>query len=334
MRICIIGDNIEKIDEGMKNVAYYIYHELSKNHDVLYLPVNSVFTLDFWRKLKNFKPHIVHYVSGPSIFSFLITKIIKIYLNNTPKTVISALHPTEFSYFSKKLLLPAIKPDIVIVYSYDRENLFRELGMMVKFLPLGVDINRFYPVSKDTKQKLRKKYGISKNKFIILHVGHIKEGRNVRLLSLLQRENNQVLIIGSTSTKAEIDLYNYLRKKECTIWRQYFKNIEEIYQLADCYVFPTVDRLNSIDIPLSILEAMGCNLPVITTKFGGLPRLFLEGHGIIFIESLEEILEGVTKIKNLEIKTYSRKIVEKYSWNRVIKKIEEIYTSLLSKKGC
>jgi len=72
-----------------------------------------------------------------------------------------------------------------------------------------------------------------------------------------------------------------LKKYGFRIIDEYVPNIEEIYNLADCYVFPTFKRHNCIDMPLSVMEAMACNIPVISTKFGGLPKIFKEGNGLI-----------------------------------------------------
>ena len=36
-------------------------------------------------------------------------------------------------------------------------------------------------------------------------------------------------------------------------------------------MFSTVDPKACIETPLSVLEALSCNIPVITTKFGSLP---------------------------------------------------------------
>ena len=74
-------------------------------------------------------------------------------------------------------------------------------------------------------------------------------------------------------------------------------NIEEVYALSDCYVFPTppMNKINSIEIPLSVLEAMACNLSVITTKFGALPKVFEEGDGLIFVDDGEDGERAIRK---------------------------------------
>ena len=62
---------------------------------------------------------------------------------------------------------------------------------------------------------------------------------------------------------------------------EYITHLEEIYALSDCYVFPTTDRRYCVEMPLSVLEAMSCNLPMLTTRFGALPGVFEEASGLI-----------------------------------------------------
>lgn len=342
MRICIIGDCAGNIDEGMKKVALHLSQELPQNHQVLLVNPRRVLYKSFWKDIKGFEPQIVHYIPGPSIVSFVIVKAVASYCKNT-RTVISAMHPAfyglqGFSYspynaFSSlfKPLIPLFKPNLILVQSRQSEKMFTELGCNTKFLPCGVDTERFIPASNTIKKELRKKYGISDGKFVILHIGSIKKWRNVGLLRKLQRENNQVFIIGSTSTGKDKGLCQELEKEGCLVWTEYVEHIEEAYALSDCYVFPTMDdKIGSIEMPLSVLEAMSCNLPVITTRFGALPRAFDEGDGLIFAQKEEDFHQGVEVIKGSHLAVKTRIKALPYSWENVASKLEKIYEQISS----
>lgn len=325
MKICLIGNYSGDLDEGMRNTAFYLSKELSKYHQVLPSNVKKVFFRDFWREIKEFNPQIIHYIPGPSVISFIIVKALAFYCKDV-KTVISATHPSHF-FFSKNITA-FIKPDLVLTQS--NEKMFIDLGCKTEFLPSGVNIEKFTPVSKDVKEKLREKYRIDKEKFVILHVGSIKEGRNVQLMEKLQKGNNQVVIVGAISTGIDQRICEQLKKSGCLVWAKHFKNIEEIYLLSDCYIFPTspTNKINSIEMPLSVLEAMSCNLSVITTKFGALPRLFERGDGLFFVENENNIFTALEEIKNgAMVKT--REKVMSYSWRDVGNKLEEIYYNLI-----
>ncbi|MFX0135428.1 MAG: glycosyltransferase family 4 protein [Candidatus Hodarchaeota archaeon] len=325
MRICIIGDCTGNLDEGMKNTTFNLFHELSKKNEVQLLNPRNVFSKDFWKSLKHFNPTITHYIMGPSILSFTIVKCIGVYCKNT-KTIMSITHP-QFLVSNK--LISLLKPDLTLVHSTDREIMFRKLGFKTKFVPNGVDVNKFRPVSHEIKMKYRDRYGIEKDKFIILHVGNIRKGRNIKVFKKIQQENNQVIIIGSTSVKVEKDVYKDLINSGCLVWVKYFKNINEIYALSDCYVFPVVNRVRCIESPLSVMEAMACNLPVITTRFGMLPRLFNKKNGVTFVKNEHDIIDEVRKIKNSNIKINTREIVSLYSWGNICNNLEKVYVNLL-----
>jgi len=327
MRICLIGICGGEHDEGMTNTCYYLAKELSKNHDVLLLNGRSVFSKKFWKDIKIFNPHIIHYVSGPTPISFIIVKVLALYCKNT-KTVMSAIHP-HLRGFSRKII-PLFKPDLILTQSYETERMFVDSGCRVRFLPSGVDVEKFVPVSDNAKAKLREKYGIDKEKFVILHVGNVRKGRNIQVLKNLSGKNTQVIIIGSTSVSMERKLYQELQKK-CLLRTKYFENIEEIYSLSDCYVFPVppMNKLNCIELPLSIMEAMACNLPVITTKFGGLTRVFKAGDGLIFVDNVSDIPEAVKIIKSGTIEVKIREKVLANSWENVVMRLEDIYEELM-----
>lgn len=328
MNICLLGEYSGNLDEGMRIVSFHFAEELSKSHQVLALDLRNTFGKPFWKDIKKFNPDIIHYIHGPSLKSFILLKVVSFY-GFGAKTVMSAMHPS-FSFLSKGII-KMFKPDLILAQSYETEKIFKNLGCETEFVPCGVDVKKFNPVSSETKKELRKKYGINKEKFVILHIGSIKEGRNVQLMENLQKGgNNNVLLVGAVSTGIDKNLIQRLKKSGCLVWEKYFENIEEIYALSDCYIFPTLpeNKLNAIEMPLSVLEAMSCNLPVITTGFGALPRVFEEGDGLFFVKEGSDIFVALEKIKEgVTVKT--REKVLQYSWENIGKKLEEIYSELV-----
>lgn len=327
MKICLLGEFSGNLDEGMRIVSSHFAEELSNHHQILTSDIRNVFTKEFWRDIKNFDPDIIHYIHGPSIKSFVLLKMLS-FRCRSAKTVMYAMHP-DFSFLSKRFI-PLFKPNLILIQSYETEEIFKNTGCKTEFLPCGVDIKKFKPATEETKEELRDKYGIDQDKFVILHIGSIKEGRNVQLLEKLQNENDQVIIIGAISTGIDKNLTQKLKNSGCLVWAEYFKNIEGIYALSDCYLFPTSseNKLSAIEMPLSVLEAMSCNLPVITTKFGALPRVFKEGDGLFFVKNEDDIFTVLERIKNTNMKVKTREKVLPYSWENIGKKLEEIYFRL------
>lgn len=331
MKLCLIGVFSGDLDEGYKNIASNISHALSEKYDVHTVDTNSIFSLDTWNQIKEFKPDIIHYFTAPTFSSFIILKLFKMWCKRDVKLVISALNPyclklSRIPFL--KVILSLFKPDIILTQCTDAQYLFEHIGMNTTFLPNGVDIDRFISVKNERKIELRKKYGIKQEQFVILHVGHIRETRGIKLLNKIQNDDeiNQVIIIGSSYFKINKPIYNDLQDGGCLIWMQFFKNIEEIYALTDCYVFPT-PLGESIFMPLSVLEAMSCNIPVISTKFEGLVDNFEEDKDLMFFTHTEDLNDKIEYIKNTHMETTCRNKIE--SWDNICSRLEIIYSKLL-----
>ncbi|OGO23462.1 MAG: hypothetical protein A2144_12205 [Chloroflexi bacterium RBG_16_50_9] len=198
------------------------------------------------------------------------------------------------------------------------------LGCRTQMLPSGVDLDKFTPVSAARKIELRAKYKLDPEIFTVLHVGHIKKERNIEILARVRREHDaQVIFVGSSLPDDErVAIAARLRGEGVIVFDDYLKDIQELYQLADCYLFPVFSDQACIGTPLSVLEAMACNLPVITVRYGSLPKLFEEGQGLLFADTPEELLQGVAGRKNSNgCKTRGK--VFPYSWQNIAKNLLE-----------
>lgn len=179
----------------------------------------------------------------------------------------------------------------------------------------GVDTRRFLPAKPEEKAALRRKYQLPLDKKIVLHVGHMKYGRNVDKL-LQVGEEHHVVLVTSQTTKPHEDqtLASMLKeKKNVTVIDWYMPEIQEIYQLADVYFFPVMQDRNCIDAPLSVLEAASCNIPVVCTPYGVLKEL-MGSDGFFFMEeaSPESFLPLLRQA--FETKKGPRESVLAYDW--------------------
>lgn len=325
MRICLLGDISGNLDEGMKNTTYYLYRELSKSHEVMVVHPRKFFLPSVILKLRAFRPNIFHYIHGTSVRSFLVTKYLASAFPKS-KSLVLVTHPG----FSKweSLAIGLFKPDMVLVQSKPLKNFFSKKGFETSWLPSGVDLEKFSPVSAERQLELRQKYGLKEDKFVVLHVGHITPNRNLELLVPIQRQEGvQVVIAGSTIVQADEKIAQKLMGAGCIVWVRYFPNIEELFQLADCYVFPVMTADGAVQVPLTVLEAAACNLPVITTLFGGLPDLVGERAGLFYAKTPEEILRVVEQCRNCKVDP--RRWAVEFSWEKVGERLMGLYEALL-----
>lgn len=194
----------------------------------------------------------------------------------------------------------------------------------VEYLKAGVDSEKFMPVSQDRANELKEKFGFDADKKLVLHVGHLNRGRNVQQLEKLS-EDYQTLLITSTQTKGEQDaeLKNELLSCGIKIIDTYIPDIEQVYQMADVYLFPVVEQGRCIDVPLSCMEAAACNRPIVTTDFGEM-REFIGKDGFYFIESfetdkLQEKIKEALSAQDVD----TRSAVLDYDWKNAVSKLAD-----------
>jgi glycosyltransferase involved in cell wall biosynthesis len=149
-------------------------------------------------------------------------------------------------------------------------------------LPPTVNSERFRP-SADSRKAIREQLGLPNDKPMVLHVGHLRRSRRVEPLAELAASGAvNVVMVASTATEPEEDVETLLRDVGVLIKREFLPGIERWYQAADVYLFPVTDLQGSIEVPLTVLEAMACGTPVASAPFGGLPSFFASTESLRF----------------------------------------------------
>lgn len=193
----------------------------------------------------------------------------------------------------------------------------RETGSATQ-LRTGVDMRRFAPVAAGRKAELRAKYGVAPDKKVLLHAGHLKAGRNVEAL-LHVGSGYHVFLVVSTVTQADESLRRRLEERpDTTIIDHFLPDVQELYQMADVYLFPVTEAENCIDLPLSVLEAASCNVPIVTTAYGELAA-FRGETGFAFLDdmtpdALNAAIDRMAALTDCQ----NRAAVKDYDWGRAV----------------
>ncbi|MBP2144594.1 glycosyltransferase involved in cell wall biosynthesis [Methanofollis sp. W23] len=331
MKICLIGALSGDPDEGYRNVTGRLSHHLAPSHEVLPLDGQDVHTPGFWHRLRGFDPEVVHCISAPTVRSFILLRAARSLCQGHPSCVLSALHPHGLSLLGSpwfQRLGPPLAPDLVLTQSRQAGDLLARARMRTAYLPHGVDLTKFAPVSPAQKAALRAQYGLPEDRFVLLHVGHLKPDRGLAVLKQVQAEVPacQVVVAGGSRFRADPGAVERLRQAGCIVWHRYFARIEELYQMADGYIFPPGTTLF---LPLTILEAMACDLPVITHGFDGV-SLFLEKHeGVTIVEDGQGYAGAVRGLmERQEEHVGTRQMVLPYDWDLVAGEVSALYTGL------
>ena len=327
------------IDEGLKKMSFELmrYASILENVDLYSSPedigINGVslyksnklmFSKQIRKNLHNREYTDIFYIpeASTTFNSFIRAWFISLQTRN--ETMVHVINSQERALKKWQLqFIKQLKNIDVISFSHSANKKFQSLGIKTMELYNGVDTNVFQPVSFLIKQNLRKKYKLSPEKKIILHVGHIRKSRNISILKSLQEKGFQVVIVGSTSMAFERDLANELSECGIIILSDYNPHVEELYQLSDLYVFPVILSDAAIEFPLSVLEAMACGLPVLTTRFGALPDHFQESSCMGFFDTEAELIEKAIVFVGRNADSNRELVVKDFSWKNVFNKMFE-----------
>jgi glycosyltransferase involved in cell wall biosynthesis len=338
-RVVVVSENLGGVlDEGIRKFATnlldgfrahgdaYGVATSSDNHTwhqmVKHVSTNKLFTGKALREeLEELDPGLIVYIPSASAttFAFWRARMLKRYAPNA-RVAMVAVQPRYHSPLGR-LLVSEMGPDKVFAQSRRTIQYMEWLGKAAQFVPSGVDLDQFRPVTPDDKRELREKYDLPPDDYLVLHVGHLKPGRNVELLAKCEDIATPILVCGA-SMGHDDGLRRGMTEPGVIVIDSYVREIEEIYQACDAYVFPTREEDSAMDFPLSVLEAMACNLPVVAYPFGGLPLAFEPGDGLVFVESDEAMISALDSVRRIPAATRAK--AEPYTWENVAGRMLEV----------
>ncbi len=276
------------------------------------------------RRLRAFAPGVVLYVPWTSLTSRTLVRCRVLARYARAPVACLALQPRDAPPMGR-LFAAAAAPDRVLACGPGTEDQARALGIPVARVPLGVDLDRFRPLPPDERRTLRSRARLHDEDFVVLHVGHLKEGRNVGMLEAIARlPGVRVMLVASTSTAADRRMGARLEAAGVMVMTHHEDRIETVYQCADAYVFPVRSRLDAIETPLSVLEAAACNLACVSTRFGGLPALLGETRpGVVWAEADDGFVEAVRTLAGRRIAPATREAVAGLTWRAAADRVLE-----------
>lgn len=341
-RVSVVAEEMTgALDEGGRKFAYSLAGGFraicdtqalsiggpqSTNGVVRLSPTRTFVSPRLRRALRAFGPDVICYVPSASMTTFSVARA-RVLKTLCPKATVAlvALQPRAHGPAGKRIVSLA-KPDVVFGQSPATVEYAESLGLRAAILPPAVDIERFRPANEDEKQQLRAKHHLPLDKRIVLHVGHAKPGRGVEALEGIQEFAQAVLVTGR-STGIDLEIVRGLKAAGVIVIDSYVESVDEIFRAADAYVFPVESEQSAIEMPLSVLEAMGCNLPVVATRYGGLPEAFGEAPGLTFVDSATEAIDAL-RDRDWTASSDTRSLVAELTWvnvaSEIIRKTTEV----------
>lgn len=338
MRIAVFSERLRApYDEGIKKLAVHLSEALSAKHKVLVLTSGGhedakygIRNMDVNRALlstslraaiRRFQPEAIVYVptACATLFSFARARVLHCYARNA-RTALVTLQPRPYTavgaFCIRHLVAPRrghLAPEWVLAQSTRTRNVLRGLGCRARLLPPAVDAARFRPASLAEKGELRARYGVPPSATVVTQVGHLTSERNLdHFLAFQSSRNYDTVVVASTSTPQDAQIKEAFRAAGTMVIDTYVPNIEDIYRLSDLYLFLADSDTAAIELPLSVLEAMACNLLVVSTPFGGLRDFFPAGQGLFYWDGQAPLGDLVAAA--LSTAPATRALVEPCTW--------------------
>ncbi|MDD4856912.1 MAG: glycosyltransferase [Candidatus Krumholzibacteria bacterium] len=208
-------------------------------------------------------------------------------------------------------------PNLVLSPAEQVRESIERLGIDTGFIMTGYDSRLFKPVNPENRASLKAKHNFPMDKFILLHVGHVKENRNLEVLLRYRDWGTDIQPVVKAG-RIDPSWSRRLRMAGIIVIEEYVRDVQEIYQASDAYLFPVSSPVGAVELPLSVIEACACNLPVISTRFGQLPEMIREGNGFCYYDRISEIGERLAAVRHSGTDTASK--VGDCSWEKVFGK--------------
>ena len=210
----------------------------------------------------------------------------------------------------------------------------------IAVVPNGVE-SRFCLLSPQEIASFRQQHGISLKTICLLNVGSNHPRKNLftilKVLEALKKQGLPVCLwkVGSDFTaEQKIFIYSHNLEDSITYLGKPDQSIlVQIYNAADILLSPSIYE----GFGFTILEAMACGTPVITSNVSSLPEV--AGNAAILVEPMDvqAMSEAICHLQNDS--NYRRKLIDKglaraklFTWERTAEQVAIVYEKLIDQQ--
>ena len=233
----------------------------------------DIFEVEVNSKKGNFDIYHMHTVNPSYRMRFNKHHVNVCYVHFIPSTLDGSLKMPWlfFKVFKKYVISTYRKADEIVVVNPAFIPPLEELGISrdrVTYIPNFVDHDKFYKISDEERAKVREKYGVSQNQFVIMGCGQVQTRKGVLdFVEVAKRNPDKTFVwAGGFSFGKMTDGYKELKaimdnppanvKFIGIIPRDQMNNI---FNMCDMLFMPSFSEL----FPMSILEAVNSAKPVL-----------------------------------------------------------------------
>jgi glycosyltransferase involved in cell wall biosynthesis len=205
----------------------------------------------------------------------------------------------------------------------------------ISVISCGVDTSFFKPL-KD-KQKIRKKLRLPEDKDIVLFIGSLSYRKGIDVVFECAKRMQEILfiLIGNWEKRTYHKLLEKIPPNCRIVGAISPAEIPWWLNASRVFLLPT----RSEGTPVSLLEALACGVPAVTSRVGGIPEVMENGKTgwMISIEEIDAIISKIKELLNNKNKrnymaNYAREIIiKKFAQNIITQKIKNLYLKLSPK---
>ena len=239
----------------------------------------------------------VHYAIPHASAAFMAKQILKTQNINIP--VITTLHGTDITLVGKD---PSFEPvvtfsinqsDVVTSVSEDLKNetyKFFKIEKDIAVIPNFINLERFRKHSKEHFRAAVAPFGEK----LLVHTSNFREVKRVddviRIFAEVRKSiPSKLLMVGDGPERPAMEkLCRDLRICQDVRFLGKLEAVEEVLSIADLFLMPSEKE----SFGLAALEAMACEVPVISSNAGGIPELNI--HGVTgFLSEIGDVKDMV-----------------------------------------
>lgn len=201
----------------------------------------------------------------------------------------------------------------------------------ITFIPHGVDTNIFKPLEKTEKEFFNIGcigiIGSNKNQlFLVKTLKSLPENVTLHFYGNEDGEYRQSIdrYIDSSNLNHRVTFHGYIVNE----------SIPHILKNFDLFVLPSFQE----GMPVSILEALACGIPVLSSDSGGGARYILDEKSIFSPMESEQLIDKIREIyfmdkanKSVLTERGIKNVLQNFSIDREVMAYEELYVNLLDK---
>ena len=198
------------------------------------------------------------------------------------------------------------------------------------YLANGVNTERFYPVSEESRQALRRRLGWPADRKVRLFVGRFVEKKGLPLLRQLATARPQDLWVFVGWGGDDPSRWGFDNVRSAGALPQ--KAIADYYRAADLLVLPSVGE----GFPLVVQEAMACGLPALIspeTLEGAPDAAEVVASASLDVASWQQAIALLDRAEPLRQRQSVAEFAKCWSWDAVADRFVELFTTLIPPSG-